>query len=152
MKRTTAMLAGAATAALAVGVAVSPAIAEPIPAATSYADLLQPVPNAMERLAASDASQATGRVELAQYYRNDDRGYYHHHHHHHWRRDRAWYLNNGYYWSDGRWILRPVYHHHHHDWRRDRAWYLSNGYIWYGNQWVRRPMHHHHHHHHHDGY
>ena len=124
MKRSSVMLAGAATAALAAGVAASPAMAEPIPAAMSYADLLQPVPNAMERLAASDANQAAGRVELAQYYRNDDRGNYHHHH-----------------------------HHHHHNWRRNRAWYLNNGYSWYGNQWVRRPVYHHHHHHHdQDGY
>jgi hypothetical protein len=60
----------------------------------SYADLLQPIPNALALLQASDAarnikneaeSETKAGVELAQY---------HHHHHHHWRR----------------------YHHHHHHW------------------------------------
>jgi hypothetical protein len=63
----------------------------------SYADLLQPIPNALALLQTSDAArsvkeQAAGDkkagVELAQY---------HHHHHHHWRR-------------------RYHHHHHHHHW------------------------------------
>jgi hypothetical protein len=62
--------------------------------AANYADLLQPVPNAVSelqadnaRLAAESDADADAHVQLAQY---------HHHHHHHWRR----------------------YHHHHHHWRR----------------------------------
>jgi hypothetical protein len=82
MKRSTAMLAGAATVALAAGaVASSPAMAEPIPAAASYADLLEPVPNAMERLAVADANQPAAHVELAQY--GGPVNHHHHHHHHH---------------------------------------------------------------------
>jgi hypothetical protein len=57
--------------------------------AASYADLLQPVPNAVSALQADDerrAAEPEARVQLAQY----------HHHHHHWRRT----------------------HHHHHHWRR----------------------------------
>ena len=60
--------------------------------ASSYADLLAPVPNAKEALKADDEvrAQEAAKVELAQYY------YYygappfysyhhhHHHHHHHW--------------------------------------------------------------------
>ena len=60
--------------------------------AQSYAELLQPIPNAVALLMASDAVNAARakaateqdpNVKLAQYY-------HHHHHHHHW------------------------YHHHHH--------------------------------------
>jgi len=104
------MLAGAATAVMAAGaMASAPAMADPIPVATSYADLFEPVPNAMERLSADDASQPTAHLELAQW----APGNYHHHHHHH-HHNRAWYLSNGYYWYGGRWVLRPVHHHHHH--------------------------------------
>ena len=111
MKRSTTMLAGAATVALAAGaMASSPAMADPIPVATSYADLLVPVPNAMERLAADDANQPAAHMELAQY--GGPMNHHHHHHHHH--HNRRWYRANGYYYNGGQWILRPVHHHHHH--------------------------------------
>ena len=73
--------------------------------ASSYADLLEPIPNAAKILQVMDeqapATSAEGNVKLAQYY-------YHHHHHHH-----------------GYWRRPPVvvvvpprryryYHHHHH--------------------------------------
>ncbi len=114
MKRTTAMLAGAATVALAAGaMTTSAAMADPIPVATSYADLLEPVPNAMERLAVADANAPAAHMELAQW--GGPNFHHHHHHHHHaFRRDRRWYLANGYYWAGGGWRLRPVHHHHHH--------------------------------------
>src|ERR1700720_3213098 len=69
--------------------------------ARSYAELLQPIPNAVALLMAADAvnaARAKGEagqnpnVKLAQYY-----GYEHHHHHHH-----RWYYH----------------HHHHHHYRR----------------------------------
>jgi hypothetical protein len=152
MKRSTAMLAGAATMALAAGaVASSPAMADPIPVATSYADLLNPVPNAMERLAADDANQPAARMELAQYGgpvdhhhhqqqynqydQNGGQGYNNHHHHQQ--------IYNRYDQNRGH-----RYHHHHHN----RRWYQSNGYNWDGYRWVLRPVHHHHHHHHNNGY
>ena len=121
MKRSTAMLAGAATVALAAGaLATSPAMADPIPLATSYADLLEPVPNAMERLASADANPPAAQMELAQW---DNRGggnyHHHHHHHHHHYRNRAWYRSNGYSWDGGRWVFRPVHHHHHHHHHHD---------------------------------
>ncbi|MDE2602004.1 MAG: hypothetical protein KGL62_06490 [Bradyrhizobium sp.] len=77
--------------------------AAPAPAATdvltanSFADLLEPIPNAVTLLRALDESPATsadGNIQVAQYY------YHHHHHHHHhhgWRR-----------------VLPPYYYHHHH--------------------------------------
>jgi hypothetical protein len=164
MKRSTAMLVGAATAALAVSsVATTPAMAEPIPAASSYADLFEPVPNAMARLAADDASQPAARLQLAQYQGdNNGGGYDQQHHHHHAQGD---YSGGGYNQHHHHHQAQGDYnggynrgynqHHHHHHYRnrnRNRAWYRSNGYSWYGGRWVIRPVHHHHHHHHHDGY
>ncbi|HEX6443210.1 MAG TPA: hypothetical protein VF007_13550 [Stellaceae bacterium] len=73
--------------------------------ASSYADLLTPVPNAVEALKADDAraQSAAPAVQLAQYYPYPYpppyyRYYHHHHHHHHayWRR------------------YRHHHHHHHH--------------------------------------
>jgi hypothetical protein len=55
-----------------------PRTAEPL-SATTYRDLLEPVPNAVALLKADDAARAQlqpMRVQLAQYY-------HHHHHHHH---------------------------------------------------------------------
>jgi hypothetical protein len=65
--------------------------AEPPAAAQSYADLLDPIPNALEALIADDlkrARQPKPLLQLAQFY------YHHHHHHHH----------HGYF----------EHHHHHH--------------------------------------
>jgi hypothetical protein len=72
------------------------------PAASSYADLLAPIPNAVEQLKAADAARVQPQNEqVAQYYNNGYNGYgyngygyngynsgygyprYHHHHHHH---------------------------------------------------------------------
>jgi hypothetical protein len=59
---------------------------------SSYSELLQPIPNAVELLKASDAesrqAQEQMRAQPVQYYY-----YYHHHHHHHHHHH---------------------YHHHHH--------------------------------------
>ncbi|WP_024510372.1 hypothetical protein [Bradyrhizobium sp. ARR65] len=70
--------------------------------ANSYAELLEPIPNAAEVLQAMDEQQAAGsgeaRVQLAQYYRH------HHHHHHHWRRAPILVVPPH----------RRFYHHHHH--------------------------------------
>ncbi len=88
------------------------AAVEPAPgpseAASSYADLLAPVPNAVAALKADNQARSQN-IELAQYYYNPYYGYsypyygyyggypyYHHHHHHHHT-----YYNN--------------HHHHHHN-------------------------------------
>jgi hypothetical protein len=131
------LLLGAAAAALLSG----PSLAAPPEAqgrpnliAASYSELLEPIPNAVEQLRATDADSAAEAPELIPIQ------YINHHHHHH---NRAWYLQNGYFWNGGRWVLRPVAHHHHH---HNRAWYRRNGYYWNGGAWVLRPVAHHHHH------
>jgi hypothetical protein len=88
--------------------ATSPADAPAVPVAASYAELLQPIPNAVERLRAADAEADARPARLieAQYV-----AHHHHHHHHH---NRGWYLKNGYVWLGGAWVLRPHHHHHHH--------------------------------------
>jgi hypothetical protein len=111
MDRKTATMLGAAAA-----LATSPALAAPppseapaVPIAASYAELLEPIPDAVARLKASDAEAAARPARLieAQYVN-------HHHHHHHHHRSRRWYRTHGYLWSGGAWVLRPVPHHHHH--------------------------------------
>jgi hypothetical protein len=73
--------------------------------ASSYADLLKPIPNALALLKASDAAQAEGasqpKVPASEGMVEDVQfiirlPHHHHHHHHHHRR-----------W-------RPRHHHHHH--------------------------------------
>jgi hypothetical protein len=79
------------------------AVAEPADAmqpARSYAELLNPIPNAVERLQADNQREAS--VELAQYFYYGAPYHHHHHHHHHHHRYYYGYLPN------------PYYHHHHH--------------------------------------
>jgi hypothetical protein len=97
-------LVGVVTAALAAPAVVQAAPAEPagvqdILAAQSYADLLNPIPNAGELLRAVDAVQASRpRVEKTQYY------YHHHHHHHHHHVIETPFGD----------VVLPHHHHHHH--------------------------------------
>src|SRR5207249_3348522 len=88
-------------------------IANPAPAeilnANSFADLLEPIPNAATLLRVVDEagpiSSADENIQQVQYF------YHHHHHHHHhhaWRR---------YYGDEPRIIVVPSryrHHHHHH--------------------------------------
>jgi hypothetical protein len=61
--------------------------------ANSFAELLEPIPNATAVLNAMDEKPATeNNVQLAYHH--------HHHHHHHWRRRH-----------------HHHHHHHHHHWR-----------------------------------
>ncbi|QYE37162.1 hypothetical protein KZX46_22555 (plasmid) [Polymorphobacter sp. PAMC 29334] len=118
MSRKTALLTDAALVALIVGGALiaSPAAADPIPPALTYADLFEPVPNAVARLDAADAAVQSRQAYLipVQYWDGyGDPGRYHHHHHHHHHSAR-WFYDNGYVWNGYGWVPRPVYHHHHH--------------------------------------
>jgi len=104
------LFAGAATTALLAGLGfASVAEARPVPEADTYADLLEPVPEAADRLAADDAQRGAQPVEMAQVYIGVPHHHHHHHHHH-----SNWYRAHGYYWNGGGWIVRPRYHHHHH--------------------------------------
>jgi hypothetical protein len=79
--------------------------------ANSYADLLEPIPNAAALLQAIDESapvpSTEGNVQVAQFY------HHHHHHHHHHSQYRRYY-------DEPRVIVVPPryrrdrYHHHHH--------------------------------------
>ncbi|MGZ5841442.1 MAG: hypothetical protein ACXWJ8_05840 [Xanthobacteraceae bacterium] len=77
--------------------------------ANSFADLLEPIPNAAALLQAVDESKpapsANENVQLAQFYYHDH--HHHHHHHHAWRR----------YYAPRVVVVPPRYrryHHHHH--------------------------------------
>jgi hypothetical protein len=67
----------------------------------SYADLLEPIPNAVALLQAVDeqapAKSADANVQVAQYHHH----HHHHHHHHGYRRY-------------GPIVVVPRYRHHHH--------------------------------------
>jgi hypothetical protein len=73
--------------------------------ANSYADLLEPIPNAAKTLQALDeqtpAKSAEGNVQVAQMHRH-----HHHHHHSHWRRGPVVVI--------GRHRHHHHHHHHHH--------------------------------------
>ena len=116
------MLAGAAVIALIGGAMQAPvAMADPIPAAASYADLLEPVPDAMARIHADDQlAQENARLIPAQIRIGIGSDHHHHHHHAQYRRYRSarWYRNHGFYWNGEVWLQgpppRPRYEHHHH--------------------------------------
>jgi hypothetical protein len=96
MAKMLAGLVGAVTVA-AVG---APGHADAAMQASSYADLLKPIPNAVEVLKALDAeAQPEAMVQEVQYY------HHHHHHHHH------------------RYYRRRYYHHHHHHHHHGRYGY-----------------------------
>jgi hypothetical protein len=77
--------------------------------ARSYAELLEPVPNALAVLRAMDAADATRAAEAA-----DPNlipvQYHHHHHHRHWR--------HHHHHHHHRWWRRHHHHHHHHRYGR----------------------------------
>ncbi len=82
-------------------------------AVTSYADLLQPIPNAVEILRAHNAeltrraNSEPGGVERVQW--SEGEGEYDHHHHHHHHHHHEYYSPPEYYAPPP-----PVWHHHHH--------------------------------------
>lgn len=112
MHRKTATLVGAAAAlATGPGLAATAASGPATPIASSYAQLLEPIPNAVGRLKIADANERAQPARLIEAQWNGDMHHHHHHHHHH---NRGWYYRNGYYWSGGAWVLRSRHHHHHH--------------------------------------
>ncbi|HKD48452.1 MAG TPA: hypothetical protein VKB67_12275 [Rhizomicrobium sp.] len=89
--------------------AAAPPTAPAVPVAANYAELLEPIPNAVERLKIADAEDAA-RLEKVQFTLQFGDRHDHHHHHH----SRDWYLSNGYVYLGGRWVTRDYYNHHHH--------------------------------------
>jgi hypothetical protein len=87
MNKKTALLLCSTAALLTFNATGQAAPAEPspttVPPAQSYADLLAPIPNAVEMLQADNlarVNQPRARVQLAQYHHHHH--HYHHHHHH----------------------------------------------------------------------
>ena len=120
MHRKTATLVGAA-AALATGPALAATAADSaaVPVASSYAQLLEPIPNAVERLKIADAEDNAQPARVIKVQWDGDRHHHHHHHHHH---NRDWYRQNGYSWFGGAWVLRRHHHHHHHHHHHNNDW------------------------------
>lgn len=113
-------LIGIVSAALAVPAA---AVAAPGPAlapVASYADLLQPIPNAREHLQQALLVEGAqpARVVPAQYFYHH---HHHHHHHHHWAPygygGYGYYRPYGYYYGPRYGYWRHHHHHHHHYYR-----------------------------------
>jgi hypothetical protein len=113
-----AALAGVAALGTSAAQAASPTPPRESMAITSYADLLRPVPNAVEALKANDAVLREQARNAPAEVQQADWGNDHHHHHHHHHHD--YYAPPGYY-------APPVYyppppppppvyypHHHHH--------------------------------------
>lgn len=105
LDKTIIRLVGAASALALAGAADAasvPAAPAPVPPAQTFAELLDPIPQAVSRLSTQygegELSDAVGAVDerpvqLAQYYHHQ------HHHHHHW-----WHQHHHHH----------HYHHHHH--------------------------------------
>jgi len=121
MERKTAAIVGAAAALAVTPALAAPVVAPPVPPASSYAELLQPIPNAVERLKAADAqaeAKPAGLIDVQYHHHHNNYNAHHHHnnynsHHHH---NRWWYRHNGYMWFGGNWVTGDYYraHHHHH--------------------------------------
>jgi hypothetical protein len=87
--------------------------------ANSYADLLEPIPNAAKVLQALDeqaSPAAEPKVELAQWYHH----HHHHHHHHFYGRGYGYGYGPRVYVVPRRYYHHHHHHHHHHHWRYDR--------------------------------
>jgi hypothetical protein len=86
--------------------------------ASSFAELLQPIPNAAALLQAIDeqgpAKSVDGNVQVAQYYHH-----HHHHHHHHHGYYRGY--DNGY--GPRVIVVPPRYRHHHHHHHHHHSFY-----------------------------
>jgi hypothetical protein len=91
-----------------------------VPAAQSFAELLDPIPNALAALRAADAAAAAApardeaEVKVAQLYI----GVGHHHHHHRYFRHHH-HHHRGVVVRVPRRVYGHHHHHHHHGMRRD---------------------------------
>lgn len=98
-KKLAGLLGAAAALSTMTAAQAAPAREPNLPAATSYRDLLDPIPNALPLLKADDQRMAqSGATRTAQVVV----GHHHHHHHH------------GVYVRVGPRVHRHHHHHHHH--------------------------------------
>ena len=126
MDKKIAGLLGAVAAVGALGTAQASAAPAPsdVLKANSYADLLEPIPNAAKVLQALDEQappEAKPKVQLAQWYHH-----HHHHHHHHHGYWRCYGYGPGYGYGYGPRVYvvpRRYYHHHHH--HHHHHWYYD---------------------------
>jgi hypothetical protein len=130
------------------GAVASPAPSTAVPEAKSYADLLEPIPNAVERLRASDAEEMARppRLIQAQYHDHHHHNHHDHHHHHH---HNSWgsyyadpYYSGSYYYGTPYYYNSPYYQYP----------YYNQGYYYPRGRYYNRHHHHHHHHHHHNSW
>jgi hypothetical protein len=106
-KKLMGMLGAASTLALLAGGSASAATSGTEPAgvapANSFAELLDPIPNAVDVLKVDNENRASEPAQapeqVAQYHHHHHHHYYHHHHHHYYHHHH-WYHH----------------HHHHHYW------------------------------------
>ncbi|GLH80407.1 hypothetical protein SSBR45G_53160 [Bradyrhizobium sp. SSBR45G] len=103
------------------------ASAAPAPAdvlkVNSYADLLEPIPDAARVLQALDEQGPQAdepKVQLAQWYHH----HHHHHHHHGYYRGPGYGYGYGYGYGPRVYVVpRRYYHHHHH--HHHHHWYYD---------------------------
>ena len=86
--------------------------------ASSYADLLEPIPNALAVLRAVDAAEAARSEQTAETDATVVQVQYHHHHNR-WRRHHH---------HHNRWWFRHHHHHHHNRWWRHHHHHHHRGY------------------------
>lgn len=85
MKRYATFLLSTAAGLCLIGAAQAAPVQSPLPSATSYGDLLEPVQNAQAVLAADEMAQAQRPkplLQLVQFHHHHHHDHHHHHHHH----------------------------------------------------------------------
>lgn len=133
----------------ALGAQAAPARAPAVPVAKSYSELLEPIPNASERLKQADLQDRYAPARLIRAQWDEGREHHHHHHHHH-------HNNYGYVYGAAPYYS-PYSDYYPSYYASPYSPYSAQPYgytTYYGGAYyrghVRRPRHHHHHHHHHD--
>ena len=107
-----------------------------VPVANSYSDLLEPIPDATERLKLADLQAAAAPAHLIRAEWGEGRAHHHHHHHHH---------HNNYYGAP---YYSPYYSPYYGS-AYSPYYTQPYGYtVYYGGGYYRRDVRRHHHHHH----
>jgi hypothetical protein len=83
----------------------------PMAQAQSYAELLEPIPNALNLLKLAEAAGLGGTHEQGATENSTKMAYHHHHHHHH--HHHRWYHHHHHHHHH---YHHHHHHHHHHHW------------------------------------